>query len=38
MLVLDPLKRISMKEALNHSYFDDLRPEVKTIYNKCMTP
>jgi len=27
MLALDPSRRISMKEALKHSYFNDLSPE-----------
>ena len=27
MLQLDPARRISMKEALRHPYFHDLRPE-----------
>jgi len=32
MLHLDPLKRISMKSALNDKYFDDVRPQIKTLY------
>lgn len=27
MLALDPARRISMKEALKHSYFNDIAPE-----------
>ena len=27
MIVLDPARRISMKEALKHPYFADIRPE-----------
>jgi hypothetical protein len=29
---LDPLKRISMKEALNDKYFDEVREKLKGMY------
>jgi len=29
MLALDPARRISMKEALKHSFFSDISPEDK---------
>jgi hypothetical protein len=34
MLQLDPLKRVSMKSALNDKYFDDIRPIIKDLYVK----
>ena len=34
MLHLDPLKRISMKHALNDKYFDDIKPEIAKLYEK----
>ncbi len=34
MLEINPLKRISMKEALNDKYFDDVRPQIKIMYEK----
>lgn len=34
MLQLDPLKRISMKNALNDKYFDDIRPQIAKMYEK----
>ena len=32
MLALDPKRRISMKEALKHPYFNDLSEEEKSRY------
>lgn len=37
MLELDPLKRISMKNALKDKYFDDILPQIKTVYEKHET-
>ncbi len=34
MLELDPLKRISMKNALKNKYFDDILSQTKTMYEK----
>jgi serine/threonine protein kinase len=34
MLQLDPARRISMKEALRHPYFNDIRPEDIERYRK----
>jgi serine/threonine protein kinase len=34
MLQLDPSKRISMKEALKHAYFEDLRADDIAKYRK----
>ena len=34
MLHLYPLKRISMKHALNDKYFDDIKPEIAKLYEK----
>jgi serine/threonine protein kinase len=34
MIVLDPAKRISMKEALRHAYFDDLSEQEKNMFIK----
>lgn len=34
MLHLDPLKRISMKHALNDKYFDDIKSEIAKLYEK----
>lgn len=31
---MDPLKRISMKNALNDKYFDEIRPEITKLYEK----
>jgi hypothetical protein len=32
MLYIDPEKRISAEEALNHPYFDDIQTLIKEIY------
>lgn len=32
MLHLDPLKRISMKNAINDKYFDEIRAEIDKSY------
>lgn len=34
MLDLNPLKRISMRNALNDKYFDDVRPQIKILYER----
>ena len=36
MLALDPARRISMKEALKHPYFDDLSMEDKSKYQQWL--
>ena len=37
MLELDPLKRISMKNALKDKYFDDILSQTKSVYEKYET-
>lgn len=34
MLHLDPLRRISMKNALNDKYFDEIKPQIMKLYEK----
>ncbi len=34
MLVFDPEKRITAKDALDHAYFDNIKATIDEIYNK----
>lgn len=34
MLELDPVKRISMKNALKDKYFDEIIPQIKVMYDR----
>lgn len=34
MLQLDPLRRISMKNVLQDKYFDEIKPQIATMYER----